>query len=97
MALGATLVGNVGVNLDLDGSIDHLSEAHGAPLHDRGLMTGLASEPPMGAPGKLLERLLHEMAGDAEVIVVLDVIVGTIRGQTGHATSSGDAEYRQCK
>src|SRR5687768_12657461 len=78
MARLAFRVGNDGMLLELFGILDDLRERHLAAAGECGLVAGFAAEVTVSALGKALVRLGHEMARQAEFIVVLDVVVHTV-------------------
>src|SRR5688500_3150533 len=66
------------VCLELFAILDDLRERHFAAADQGWLVAGFAAEVAVSALGKALVRLGHEMARQAEFIVVLDVVVHTV-------------------
>ncbi len=88
VALCARRVGHARVRRQLLRLLDDLLEPHLAALDDVRVMTGLAPEPPVRTLRESLIRILHEVALQAELVVVLHVVVGPVHE---------DRAYGQCR
>ena len=78
VTLRADLVRHRRVRGDLVGVLDNTPDSHLAALQQIRPVTGLAAQVLVCAPTEALERLLHEVARHAEVVVVLHVVVRAI-------------------
>ncbi len=90
MALGADLVGDVGVDPDRVRLLHDLGQPHLAALHDVRPVARLAAEPLVRALREPLERVAHQVALEAELVVVLDVVVRLVHEDGPHAQRRHD-------
>src|SRR5690606_36529241 len=88
---------HLGVRLQTVRILDDLRERHRAARHDRRPVTGLAAEIAMRTAREPLERVHHQVAREAEIVVVLDVVVGPVELDAGPDRDCGQAgaEYHQ--
>jgi hypothetical protein len=84
---------------DLFRLVDDLGDRHLGARHEGRLMASFAAQVPMGAPREPLERLLHQVARHAELVVVLDERVDAEYGHAphtyGHEQQRGNTGYRE--
>jgi hypothetical protein len=82
------------------GVLQDLRQRHLRPHDHGGLVARLAAEAAMRALREAVERVAHEVARHAELVVVLDVIVGAVEqhaadGEAGDC--DGGEGYQDCR
>ncbi len=94
VACGALLVLDLRVRADLLRSVQDLLQSHPGPLVGGGVVTGFAREVLVGACLEEVERLLHQVARHAEVVVVLDVVVRPVGEHAERAYGDRDQKHQ---
>ena len=79
VTLDADRVRYFGVRLETVGVFEDLRERHGAARHERRSVTGLAAQITVRTAREPLVRIHHQVARQAEVVVVLHVVVRAIQ------------------